>query len=209
MRRRCRRTSERSLRTARDNPKRSPAWESASCALSRKFAPKVVIGLHASRWADPDPAKIAAFLSQVGGAESDIVVIDMLDRDAGCFEAHTDPACQRNDGPWYWDETNQKSPNFREHLAWAKTIGEAIGKPILWWQVPFGVPSATPGGDQRPLPRQPRAVRLRSSGRVRRGGWARRRVRNGRRQPDRLDHRRRAVQDRRRQVPDVPPPPLP
>ena len=98
------------------------------------------------RWADPDPAKIAAFLSQVGGAESDVVVIDVLDRDAGCFEAHTDPACQRNDGPWYWDETNQKSPNFREHLAWAKTLGAGMGKPILWWQVPFGVPSATPGG---------------------------------------------------------------
>ncbi|MCA9639029.1 MAG: hypothetical protein KC492_00005, partial [Myxococcales bacterium] len=28
----------------------------------------------------------------------------------------------------------------------AKTIGQKVGKPILWWQVPFGVPSDTPGG---------------------------------------------------------------
>jgi hypothetical protein len=32
------------------------------------------------------------------------------------------------------------------HLDWAKAIGDGVGKPIVWWQVPFGVPSATPGG---------------------------------------------------------------
>jgi hypothetical protein len=115
-------------------------------ALARKYAPKVVVGFHASEWADPDPAKIGAFLNKIGSQEADIVVIDSLDRDAGCFETHTDPNCQRMDGPWYWDETNQTSPNFHEHLARAKAISEATGKPILWWQTPFGVPSATRGG---------------------------------------------------------------
>jgi len=114
--------------------------------LARKYAPKVVVGFHASEWADPDPAKIGAFLNKIGSQEADIVVIDSLDRDAGCFEAHTDPNCQRTGGSWYWDETNQTSPNFREHLARAKAISEATGKPILWWQTPFGVPSATRGG---------------------------------------------------------------
>jgi hypothetical protein len=114
--------------------------------LARKYAPKTVLGFHASAWADPDPAKTGAFLDSIGASESDLVIVDMLDRDAGCFEAHTDPNCQRNDGPWYWDETNQSSPNFHEHLAWAKAIGDATHKPILWWQLPFGVPSTTKGG---------------------------------------------------------------
>ena len=114
--------------------------------LARTLAPKVVIGFHASRWADPDPAAVAQFLLDVGAGEADIVVLETLDRDAGCFEEHVDPACQRNDGPWYWDETNQTSPNFHEHLAWAAAISADVGKPLLWWQMPFGVPSDTPGG---------------------------------------------------------------
>jgi hypothetical protein len=114
-------------------------------ALGRKYAPKAVIGFHASVWADSDPAKIGAFLVKVGAGDADIIVVDVLDRDAGCFEAHG-PECTRNDGPWYWDETNKTSPSFHEHLAWAKAIGQGVGKPVLWWQVPFGVPSATPGG---------------------------------------------------------------
>jgi hypothetical protein len=114
--------------------------------LARKYAPKTQLGFHASAWADPDAAKIGAFLNSIGASDADLVVVDMLDRDAGCFEAHTDPNCQRNDGPWYWDETNMTSPNFRDHLARAKAVSDATHKPILWWQVPFGVPSTTKGG---------------------------------------------------------------
>jgi hypothetical protein len=58
-------------------------------------------------------------------------------------------ACQRDDGPWHWDESNQTSPNFREYLAWAKAIGDGLRKPVLWWQVPFSVPGTTPGGSAR------------------------------------------------------------
>ncbi len=114
--------------------------------LGRKYAPKVILGFHASRWANSDPGKIASYLVQLGAGDSDVIVTDTLDRDAGCFEAHVDPNCQRNDGPWYWDETNTTSPNFHEHLAWAKAIVDGVGKPMLWWQTPFGVPSDTPGG---------------------------------------------------------------
>lgn len=114
--------------------------------LARKYAPKAIIGFHASGWADPDPAKVAAYLSKIGATEGDFLTTDTLDRDAGCFEAHTDPACQRTEGNWYWDETNQKSPTFHDHLAWVKQITEGVGKPMLWWQTPLGVPSATPGG---------------------------------------------------------------
>ena len=37
-------------------------------------------------------------------------------------------------------------PNFHEYLDWAKAIGDGLHRPVLWWQVPFGVPSNTPGG---------------------------------------------------------------
>lgn len=113
--------------------------------LARKYAPKAIIGFHASQWAADDGAKVAAYLVKIGAADADIVVADALDRDAGCFEAHTDPNCQRT-GTFYWDETNQTSPNFHEYLAWAKDVSQNVGKPLLWWQLPFGVPSKTPGG---------------------------------------------------------------
>jgi hypothetical protein len=52
----------------------------------------------------------------------------------------------RNDGPWYWDESNQTSPNFHDHLTWIGGIHQGLNLPVVWWQVPFGVPSTTPGG---------------------------------------------------------------
>jgi len=113
--------------------------------LAHNRAPKVLVGFHASAWAG-SVNDIVTFLTRIGGADADIVVVETLDRDAGCFEAHVDPACQRTDGPWYWDETNQTTPNFRQHLNWAKAISSGMGRPLLWWQMPFGVPSNTPGG---------------------------------------------------------------
>jgi len=113
--------------------------------LGRKYAPKAALGLHASAWGGT-PASVVTFMNGVGAQAGDFVVLDALDRDAGCFEAHVDPNCQRNDGPWYWDEANVTHPNFADHLAFAKTIADGTGKPIVWWQVPFGVPSSTAGG---------------------------------------------------------------
>ena len=113
--------------------------------LARSKSPKVVIGFHASSWAGPTEDTIA-FLTAMGAGSADIIVVETLDRDAGCFEAGVDPACSRDDGPWYWDETNQTSPNFSEHLSWAKEISDGLELPLMWWQLPFGVPSDTPGG---------------------------------------------------------------
>lgn len=114
--------------------------------MARRYSPKTLVGFHASAWAHGDPKWIAFYLQDVGAREADLVVVEMLDRDAGCFEAKIDPNCQRDDGPWYWDETNRTSPNFREHLSWAAALSEALQKPLLWWQLPFGVPSDKPGG---------------------------------------------------------------
>lgn len=113
--------------------------------LARSMAPKLVLGFHASQWAAGSAAEVGEFLREIGAGQADIIVIDMLDRDAGCFEDGTLPQCQRS-GTFYWDETNQRSPNFHEHIAWSKEVGEVLGVPILWWQIPFGVPSDTPGG---------------------------------------------------------------
>jgi hypothetical protein len=113
--------------------------------LARDNAPKVVIGLHASEWAAGSGNDVGAFLNQLGAAEADLVIIDMLDRDAGCFEDGKLPQCQRP-GKFYLDETNETSPNYAERLDFAKQVHDTTGKPILWWQLPFGVPSDTPGG---------------------------------------------------------------
>ena len=92
-------------------------------------------------------ADIVAFMKAVGADEGDFLATDLLDRDAGCFEAHTDPNCMRGGTTgWYWDETNTTSPNFHEFLATTKTLHDGVGLPMMWWQIPFGVPSATPGG---------------------------------------------------------------
>ncbi len=113
--------------------------------LARTYAPKVVIGFHASSWAASGPSSVVTFLKKVGADQADVVFSDLLDRDAGCFEAAVDPNCKR-DGSFYWDETNVTTPNFHDYLAWSKTITSGLGLPMIWWQVPYGVPSAVKGG---------------------------------------------------------------
>lgn len=113
--------------------------------LAREIAPETLIGFHASAWAGETDA-IVRYLRGLGAESADLVLTDMLDRDAGCFEAGNDPNCTRSAEGLYWDETNQTSPNFHDHLAWARAISEGVGKPMMWWQIPFGVPSDTPGG---------------------------------------------------------------
>jgi hypothetical protein len=113
--------------------------------LGRRIAPKVAIGLSASEFGAytngvPDPGRVARYLNKVGGAEADLIVIETLDRDAGCFEKGIDPNCKRS-GSFYWTEKS-----YLDHLAWAKTIRTTTGKPLLWWQMPLGVPSSSPGG---------------------------------------------------------------
>jgi hypothetical protein len=113
--------------------------------LARDNAPKVVIGLHASEWGASSGNEVGLFLNQLGAAETDLVIVDILDRDAGCFEDGKLPQCMRG-GSFYLDETNETSPNYAERLDFAKQVSATTHKPILWWQLPFGVPSDEPGG---------------------------------------------------------------
>ena len=112
--------------------------------LARTYAPKAIIGFGVSEWGG-DVASVIAFHKAIGSADADVAILETLDRDAGCFEAGVDPNCKRG-GSFYWDETNTKSPNFHEHLAYAKKVHEGLALPLMWWQTPFGVPSDAPGG---------------------------------------------------------------
>jgi hypothetical protein len=114
--------------------------------LARMYAPKAIVGLHASEWGGA-PADVVTFMKAIGADQGDFLATDLLDRDAGCFEAHTDPNCMRGGTTgWYWDESNATSPNFHDFLGYTKTLHDGVGLPMLWWQIPFGVPSTTPGG---------------------------------------------------------------
>lgn len=129
-----------------DLPKDISGMARCEIRLARNLAPKTLVGLSASTFGaydddgNSDPVRIGQYLKKVGGDEADITVLETLDRDAGCFEAGEDSNCQRS-GSFYWDENNEHHPNFHDHLAWAKTIREVVGKPLLWWQMPLGVPN--------------------------------------------------------------------
>jgi hypothetical protein len=113
--------------------------------MTRKYAPNAKIGLHASSWAtgvdatlnsDPtidvraEAAKVGAFLREAGAADGDFVAVDPSDRDAAWYE---DQGRDR-----WWDATNSALPDFEQALAWTGAVAEALGKPVVLWQVPVG-----------------------------------------------------------------------
>jgi hypothetical protein len=117
-------------------------------AMARQYAPNAYIGFPPSSWGGNTTADVVAFMNAVGAQSADFIVEQTLDRDAGCFEVSTQPSeCARSGTGWYWDESNQTHPNFQDHLSEAQAFHSGIGNlPIIWWQTPEGVPSATPGG---------------------------------------------------------------
>lgn len=112
----------------------------------------------------PDPTRVARYMAKAGGAEADIMVVETLDRDAGCFEVGSDRNGKRA-GAFYWDENNVRHPNFHDHLAWAKVIRTVTGKPLLWWPLPLGVPASASAPSSAPVQatRRPRAPTADSS----------------------------------------------
>jgi hypothetical protein len=131
-------------------------------AIARATAPMVRIGFHASMWgsyydgtnpnADVEgsgPA-VGNFLNSVGGASTDFVTVETLDRDAGFWETSgggtTCSITGGSRGPVYWDEANVGLPNFSQHMRWVKAVTAAMQRPALEWQTPLGVPATTCGG---------------------------------------------------------------
>lgn len=107
--------------------------------------PQVRVGLHASTWADPDPVAVAEFMLACGAGDGDVLFVETLDRDAGCFEARGE-GCTRDDGPWYWEAAGQGATGFDTHLDTMWALHDTTGLPLSWWQMPMGVPSTEPGG---------------------------------------------------------------
>ena len=114
-------------------------------AMVRKYAPNARVGLHASAWSTSidvamnsnasldvaaEAKKTAAFLVACGADQSDYVVVEASDRDAGYYQS-----IGRNS---WWDDTNQTLPNFHQDFAWLTALAEAANKPLLDWQLPVG-----------------------------------------------------------------------
>lgn len=114
--------------------------------MSRNISPKMRMGYHASTWGDSFDANVPGqvvtkaqsvgnFLKSLGSDKTDFVVVETSDRDAGYIEATTGAKNA------YWTDKD-----FQNHLLWVDSLTKTISKPALWWQMPFGVPSNTPGG---------------------------------------------------------------
>jgi len=114
-------------------------------AMTRKYAPGVLVGLHGVSFAsgtdvllNTDPSldvaaeanKVAAFLVACGAADGDFVATETSDRDSGYYAT-----LGKNTA---WDATNATLPNFHQAFAWAKALAEGVGKPIVYWQTPIG-----------------------------------------------------------------------
>lgn len=123
-------------------------------AMSKKYAPNAKVSLHASGWAtkfdvllNKDPsfdvvghaAKLGKFML-AAGPNADFVTVDAADRDAAWYES-------QGQNRW-WDATNAKLPHFKQAFAWAKALGDAAKKPVLWWQLPVGNMTLTNKTDQ-------------------------------------------------------------
>ena len=118
--------------------------------MARALAPNAYIGFPPSLFPGIVTSEEIAYMKDVGADKADFVVMQTLDRDAGCFEAAytgENALCTRPSSvPYWWDATNQATPSFASHFAIARQFHEGLGLPLIWWQTPLGVSSTTPGG---------------------------------------------------------------
>jgi hypothetical protein len=118
-----------------------------------RYAPNVLLAFHVSDWAtlfdigySPDPGldvtalgtKAGTFAAQSGTASSrpgtshyDLLTNDVLDRDAGFYEA------MYGQNRW-WDRLNVTFPNFHRWEAYVDAFTAAAGRPVIVWQIPLG-----------------------------------------------------------------------
>jgi hypothetical protein len=128
-----------------DKPNTIAGMGQCMVAMAHKYAPNVLVGLHASTWSNNvdvslntdksldiagQAQKTAAFLAACGESNADLVIVETSDRDAGYYQS-----MGKNT---FWDATNATLPNFHQDFAWTKALTEALGKPALYWQNPLG-----------------------------------------------------------------------
>jgi hypothetical protein len=114
-------------------------------AMSHKYAPHALVGLHASQWSTNqnvslntsatfdiagEAKKTATFLATCGSS-ADLVIVETSDRDAGYYQT------AMNKNTW-WDATNATLPDFHQDFTWVKALTESMSKPALYWQTPLG-----------------------------------------------------------------------
>jgi len=123
--------------------------------MARQYAPQAYIGFPPSDWGGDSVAEVVTFMQAVGAQHADFIVMQTMDRDAGCFEINPQPSdCARGDGSWYWDETNQTTPNFNQHLATCSSIHSGLGGlPVIWVADPHGSALEHAGRHTWPLSR--------------------------------------------------------
>ncbi len=114
--------------------------------LRNRYAPKVLLALHASMWStgtdvgmNRDPSLDIAshanatgtFLNQLS-IGWDLIFVDFADRDAAYKQL-----VAGNPYTW-WDETNAQLPSFHQAHHWLAKLNQKTGKRLVVWQVPVG-----------------------------------------------------------------------
>jgi len=117
---------------------------------------------HASRWAGtPSVPSSGSFPCHRRRTRPTSVATDMLDRDAGCWEARTDPQCQADRKEFLLGRVrNGDEPETSTRCSRGPgQIHDGVGLPILWWQMPLAFPVPRPAGHLGPHYRdKPRAL---------------------------------------------------
>ena len=112
--------------------------------LRARYAPKVLLALHASMWQsgadvtiNRDPALDIATQASVTGAyfnqfgdDWDLIFTDFSDRDAAYK--------QLNGASTWWDESNERLPSFHQAHFWCSKLNQKTNKRLVVWQVPLG-----------------------------------------------------------------------
>ncbi len=118
-------------------------------------APNVLLATHASAWStkvdittskdtsvdvNASAVKTSEFLATAGvgqraGRKStfDYVFVDVSDRDAAFHEL-----VNGDGGAHWWDDTNQRRPNFETFDRYLAGLSRATKLPLMLWQVPIG-----------------------------------------------------------------------
>ena len=105
--------------------------------MARKHAPNSTVGLHFSCWdimKEPEEANrglqaCIRYYKSLGADTGDFLVGDVTDRDAGWASLP-----EHGSKTWYyWSDEY-----FDKAMGKFKTLTEAIGKPLILWQIPLG-----------------------------------------------------------------------
>jgi len=116
-------------------------------SMARVYAPAALVSLHGSAWASgfdcasnrsasldvaAEARKTADFLLAAGADCSDLLVVDLSDRDAGWYQRQLPPR-----DAWL-DAGDAALPTFSQAFAWSRALSDRAGRKVLWWQLPVG-----------------------------------------------------------------------